>query len=337
VKAAVARALRSARRVLVANHESPDGDCLGGSLALRLGLQRLGKEVVVASTDGVPVVYRFLPGWEEVTDRPEGLGSFDVAVAVECGDLERAGRFAAVLSSTPVLVNLDHHRDNTGYGHLVWREPEAASVCEMVYDLLVELGVAVDEPVATCLMTGLVTDTGSFRYSSVRPQTFQLAAELVRRGARPDTVYERVYESRPVGAVRLMGLALSRLQLSADGQVAWTTVDEAMLAEAQARWEDTDNIVEALRSIAGVRLALLFKVEPYPGEGEPRAPGRRQGQPGGGAVWRRRTPGGGGVRGPGARGGSGAQDPGGRLRGSAGVRVRRGPWTASSTCSSRPG
>ncbi len=262
MKAAVARALRSARRVLVANHENPDGDCLGGSLALRLGLQRLGKEVVVASTDGVPVVYRFLPGWEEVTDRPEGVGSFDVAVAVECGDLERAGHFASVLSSAPVLVNLDHHRDNTGYGHLVWRDPEAASVCEMVYELLEELGVAVDEPVATCLMTGLVTDTGSFRYSSVRPQTFQLAAELVRRGARPDTVYERVYESRPVGAVRLMGLALSRLQLSADGQVAWTTVDEAMLAEAQARWEDTDNIVEALRSIAGVRLALLFKVEP---------------------------------------------------------------------------
>jgi len=262
VKAAVASALRAARRVLAACHESPDGDCLGGALALCLALERAGKRVVVASTDGVPAVYRFLPAWERVTDRVEGLGSFDVAVALECADLERAGRFAPVLAACPVLVNLDHHRDNTGYGHLVWQDPQAASVCEMVYALLAELGAEVDEPVATCLMTGLLTDTGSFRYSSVRPETFELAAELVRRGARPDRIYELVYESRPPSAVRLLGLALSRLQLSADGRVAWSVVDEAMLQQAGARWEDTENIVETLRSIAGVRLALLFKVEP---------------------------------------------------------------------------
>ncbi len=262
MKGRVASALRAARRVLVVNHESPDGDCLGGSLALRWSLERLGKQVTVASTDGVPVVYRFLPGSEHVVDRPEGLEGFDVAVALECADLDRAGRFASVLASAPLLVNLDHHRDNTGYGHLVWQDPEAASVCEMVYALLSELGADVDEPVATCLMTGLLTDTGSFRYSSTRPQTFELAAELLRRGARPDRIYERVYESRPAGAVRLLGLALSRLQVSPDGQVAWTTVDQAMLGQAGARWEDTENIVETLRSIAGVRLALLFKVEP---------------------------------------------------------------------------
>lgn len=262
MKLAVASALRSARRVLVAVHESPDGDCLGGSLALSLALKSRGQEVVVASTDGVPVAYRFLPGWESVVDRPDDVGELEVAVALECGDLDRAGRFAAVLASAPVLVNLDHHRDNTGYGHVVWRDPDAAAVCEMVYDLLVELGVEVDEPVATCLMTGLITDTGSFRYSSVRSQTFQLAAELVRRGARPHHIYERVYEWRPAGAVKLLGLALARLQVSADGHVAWTTVDEEMLAQAGARWEDTENIVETLRSIAEVRLALLFKVQP---------------------------------------------------------------------------
>lgn len=262
MRAAVASALRLARRVLVAGHESPDGDCLGGSLALGLALERMGKKVVVASTDGVPSTYRFLPGWERVTDRVEGLGTFDVGVALECADLERAGRFAPLLAACPVLVNLDHHRDNTGYGQLVWQEPEAASVCEMVYGLLVELGAQVDEPVATCLMTGLVTDTGSFRYSSVRPETFELAADLLRRGARPDRIYERVYEARPAPALRLLGLALWRLQLSSDGQVAWTVVDQAMLDQAGARWEDTENIVETLRSIEGVRLALLFKVEP---------------------------------------------------------------------------
>ncbi|MCS7234823.1 MAG: bifunctional oligoribonuclease/PAP phosphatase NrnA [Armatimonadota bacterium] len=261
MKEQVASALRAARRVLVACHESPDGDCLGGGLALRLSLERAGKQAVVASTDGVPEVYRFLPGWETVVHQPEGLGRFDVAVALECPDLQRAGRFAEALAACPVLVNLDHHRDNAGYGHVVWQDPEAASVCEMVYQALQELGAEVDEPVATCLMAGLLTDTGSFRYSSVRAQTFELAAELVRRGARPDRIYERVYEWRPVAAVRLLGMALERLQLAADGQVAWSVVDEDMLARAGARWEDTENIVETLRSIAGVRLAVLFKVE----------------------------------------------------------------------------
>lgn len=260
MKAAVADALRSARRVLVVNHENPDGDCLGGSLALGLALDRLGVDVVVASTDGVPDAYRFLPTSERVVDWVDG--AFDVAVAVECSDVSRAGRLAAALSSARLVVNLDHHLDNTGYGHVVWQDPEAASVCEMVWELVGALGVEVDEAMATCLMTGLLTDTGSFRYASVRPETFLRAAELVRRGARPHRIYERIYEARPVGAVRLLGLALARLQLSADGQVAWTTVDEALLQQAGARWEDTENIVEALRSIAGVRLALLFKAEP---------------------------------------------------------------------------
>lgn len=259
MKAEVVRALRSARRVLLVNHEAPDGDCLGGSLALGLALDRLGMDVVVGSTDGVPAIYRFLPSSERVVDRVEG--TFDVAVAVECSDVSRAGRLADALSSARLVVNLDHHLDNTGYGHVVWRDPLAAAVCEMIWELLGALDVEVDESIATCLMTGLITDTGSFRYSSVRPRTFRLAAELVRRGARPDHIYERVYEARPVAAVRLLGLALARLQLSADGKVAWTTVDETLLNQVGARWEDTENIVETLRSIAGVRLALLFKAE----------------------------------------------------------------------------
>ncbi len=259
MKAAAASALRSARRVLVVNHENPDGDCLGGSLALGLALDRLGVNVVVASQDGVPAAYRFLPFSERVVDHAEG--PFDAAVAVECSDISRAGRLASALSSARVVVNLDHHLDNTGYGHVVWRDPQAASVCELVWELVGALGVEVDEAMATCLMTGLVTDTGSFRYASVRPETFLLAAELMRRGARPDRIYEQVYEARPAEAVRLLGLALANLQLSGDGRVAWTTVDEALLRQAGARWEDTENIVETLRSIAGVRLAMLFKAE----------------------------------------------------------------------------
>jgi phosphoesterase RecJ-like protein len=259
---AIADALRAARTVLVVSHENPDGDCLGSSLALAFALEEEpGKQVTVASTDGVPAIYRFLPGAERVTDREEIEGPFDVAIGVECSDLDRAGRFAEALAGGRVVVNIDHHLNNSGYGDLIWQDPEAAAVAEMFYALIRELGCEVDERIATCLMTGLLTDTGSFRYASVRPESYLLAAELVKRGAQPHWIYEQVYESRPVPAVRLLGLALGRMVLSAEGAVVWTVVDEEMLRTAGARWEDTENIVGTLRSVAGVRLAVVFRVE----------------------------------------------------------------------------
>jgi phosphoesterase RecJ-like protein len=259
---AIADALYTAQTVLVVSHENPDGDCLGSSLALALALEPDGKEVTVASTDGVPTTYRFLPTAERVTSSPPLGGPFDVGIGVECSDVSRAGRFAEALAGSRIVVNIDHHLNNSGYGDLVWQDPQASAVAEMFHALICELGREIDERMATCLMTGLLTDTGSFRYASVRPESYLLAAELVRRGAQPHRIYEQVYESRPAPAVRLLGLALAKTVLAADGALAWSVVDEEMLRTSGALWEDTESIVGTLRSIAGVRLAILFKVQP---------------------------------------------------------------------------
>jgi len=255
-----ARTLLAARRVLVTSHEHPDGDSLGSSLALALALERLGREVVVGVPEGVPPMYRFLPTWERVCSTPPE-GPFDVAVGVECSTLERAGPFAAVLSSASVVVNIDHHLDNSGYGDLVWVDPEASAVAELFAELVRALGVEFDAAIATCLLTGLLTDTGSFRYASVRPESFLLASELVRCGARPHEIYERVYESRSLASMRLLGSALVRMEVRAGGAVVWTVVDEAMVQEAGGTWADTESIVSTLRSMVGVRCAILFRVE----------------------------------------------------------------------------
>lgn len=256
----IARALLAARRVLVVSHEHPDGDSLGSSLALALALERLGREVVVGAPEGVPPLYRFLPTWERVCATPPE-GPFDVAVGVECSSLERAGPFAMAISSASVIVNIDHHLGNSGYGDLVWVEPEASAVAELFAELVRALGVEFDPAIATCLLTALLTDTGSFRYASVRPESFLLAAELVRCGARPHEIYERVYESRSLPSMRLLGRALLRMDVALDGALVWTVVDEAMVAEAGGTWADTESIVTTLRGIAGVRCAILFRVE----------------------------------------------------------------------------
>ncbi|MDR5709050.1 MAG: bifunctional oligoribonuclease/PAP phosphatase NrnA [Armatimonadota bacterium] len=260
VRERIARALEAARRILIVAHERPDADALGGALALALALERLGKEVVVGSQEGVPQLYRFLPTWERVTATPP-QDRFDVSVGMECSDLARAGNFAAPLRAARMVINLDHHLDNSGYGDLVWVEPEASAVVELVAELIRELRVPFEEPIATCLMAGLLTDTGSFRYASVRPESFLLAAELVRCGARPHEIYERVYESRSPASMRLLGWSLVRMRLELGGALAWTVVDEALLREAGASWEDTENIVSHLRGIAGVRVAVLFRVD----------------------------------------------------------------------------
>jgi bifunctional oligoribonuclease and PAP phosphatase NrnA len=168
----------------------------------------------------------------------------------------RAARAAGV----PLWVNVDHHVSNTGYGDLVLLDAEAAAVAEMVFPIVTAFQ-PLDAETAVCLMTALLTDTGSFHYASVTPRSFELAAELVRAGASPMAIFDQVYENRSTSSVRLLGLALTRMTICEDGHVAWTTVTQEMLKEAKATMEESEGIVGALRTVRGIQVAVLFKEE----------------------------------------------------------------------------
>jgi len=249
------------RRVLLLNHVSPDGDCLGSTLALAHALHARGQHAVVASSDGVPEMYRFLPGAGQIVTELPPDEPFDAAVFMECSTPDRAGVLAARAVGVPLWINIDHHVSNGGYGDLILYEPSAAAVGELVTPIVQALG-PIDPPTATCLLAALLTDTGSFRYASVTPRTLRIAADLVEAGASPGDVYTQVYENRPAAALRLLGMALSRLEISADGRVAWTAVTQEMLRASGASMEESEGIVGALRAIGGVQVALLFKEEP---------------------------------------------------------------------------
>jgi len=260
--AQVADALGTRRHVLLLNHVSPDGDCLGSTLALARALWARGQQATVGSADGVPGMYRFLPGAERVQrDIPEGIG-VDAVVFMECSTPERAGALAARAAGVPLWINIDHHLSNAGFGDVIYYDASAAAVGELVYPIVRTLTPAIDAGTATCLLCALLTDTGSFRFTSVTPRTLTVAADLVAAGASPSEVYAQVYESRPATALRVMGMALSRLAVSPDGRVAWTVVTQAMLRESGATMEDSEGIVGELRALAGVDVALLFKEEP---------------------------------------------------------------------------
>lgn len=257
----IATILRRSRSVLIACHVAPDGDCLGSALALQLALSRLGVRSQVASADGVPEPFLSLPGAGGVLTTPPTERA-DVGVAMECSTPDRAGTFAAALTGAATVVNIDHHLSNAGYGQVVYWDTSAAAVGEQIAKVIQTLRVPIDGEIARCLLTAVVTDTGGFRFPNTTAQTLRLAADLVDAGASVPEIVERVYETRSAAGLRLLGMTLAGLRLSADGRVAWATVTPELLAAAGATSEETTGIVGMLRQIRGVQAALLFEVTP---------------------------------------------------------------------------
>src|SRR3989454_5412565 len=195
---------------------------------------------------GAPEPFRVPPGGGRGLPAPPAPPA-DVAVAVECSTVGRAGTFAQALLDAATLINIDHHVSNAGYGHLVYWDTSAAAVGEQVADVVAALRVPIDREIAECLLTAVVTDTGSFRYRNTTARSLRLAADLVDAGASVHAIVERVYETRSVGGLRLLGMALASLTLGADGRIVCTTVTPEMLISAGAMPDDVTGIVGMLR------------------------------------------------------------------------------------------
>jgi bifunctional oligoribonuclease and PAP phosphatase NrnA len=261
------RALCDAERIVLAGHVNPDGDTLGCILALAHVLRAIGKEVTLLSADGVPDIYRWLPGAEWVQAGTERR-DFDLAVICDAGTLERVGSSVRpVMESAPCLIDIDHHVADGPFGQIRILDATAAATAELIWKLIRTLQTAVGRPLATkavaeCLMTGLITDTGSFRFLNVTPATFELAARLERLGALPAPIAELVFENRSYASVKLLGRALDSIQISPDGRVAWAHVTAQDLADLHATDAETEGIVNHVRAIVGVEVGILFREIP---------------------------------------------------------------------------
>ena len=262
VRAAVAQALKASTRTLIACHTSPDGDCLGTGLALALALEQRGGTVVVGSQDGVPTALTFLPGADRVvTAAPRGA-SFDTAVTIECGTLDRAGTLKPAVAGAPMIIAIDHHEDHRPYAHLTDWDAAAAAVGEQVADLIPRLDVSINRAMAVNLLTAIVTDTGVFRFTNTTPNALRVAADLIERGAALHEIVRAVYEEQSPSALRVLGAALAGVELREGGAVALTVITPAMLEAAGAVPEEVQGIAAMLRTIRGVRLALVFEQQP---------------------------------------------------------------------------
>src|SRR6478672_4524612 len=256
---AIADALRRHDRFLVVTHENPDGDALGSLLAMTIALQRLGKDAVMylPGKNPLPAEYGFMP-LEGVVREPPADAVERVLLAVDCAKEDRIGDDAAI-SRAPLVIDIDHHHDNTRFGDLNLIVADASSTGEVLRDVFAELGVELTPELAEPLYIALVTDTGRFQYANTTPKALRLAAELVEAGADIHAVFQQVYESVEFAKLKLLARALDRAEVLEGGRIVVSHLLRADFVEAGASEPYSEGIIDYLRAVEGAELAVLVR------------------------------------------------------------------------------
>lgn len=258
----VAGVLEQARRVLVLGHAGADGDVCGSSLGLAAALRELGKDVVVYNQERYPDAWRWLPGGAAVVTSLSARERFDCTVVVDAARPERLGRDFPPASRRGTFVWIDHHRIEAPPGDVSYVDVTAAAVGEQVATVLDLLGHPLSLDVAQCLYASLLADTGGFRYGNTSARAFRLAARLVEVGVDPWQMTERVYESQDVARMRLLGKVLSTMWLSPCGRAGLVEVSAHDMSQLGARDEHVQGLVNHVRGIKGVEIAVLLRELP---------------------------------------------------------------------------
>jgi bifunctional oligoribonuclease and PAP phosphatase NrnA len=260
---AVAAALREHDRFLVVTHENPDGDALGSLLATTLALRQLGKDALMFLSGDAPLPreYAFMRLDGLRRELPDDMEE-RVLVAVDCAKVDRIGPDRAPVERAKLVVNIDHHHDNSRFGDINLIAPEASSTGELLRDVFRELGVELTAEIAEPLYIALVTDTGRFQYSSTTPKSYRLAAELIEAGADFHAVFRQVYESLELAKLKLLARALDRTRVLEGGRMIVSYLLRTDFAEVGAVEAYSEGIIDFLRAVEGAELAVLIREPP---------------------------------------------------------------------------
>ncbi|MCW2878917.1 MAG: exopolyphosphatase-like protein [Sphaerisporangium sp.] len=258
--------VRDAGEVALVCHVTPDGDALGSMLGLGMALRRAGKRVTASFGDrrfSVPRMLSFLPGQDLLVEPARYPAEPALMISFDAPTVDRLGLLAPNAGKARELIVMDHHPSNTGFGTLPLVDPSAASTSMLVEELMARLGLEIDRDIATCLYTGLVTDTGSFRHASTTPAVHEMAARLVATGLRTDEIAREVWDRSPFAYLKLLGAALERATL--DQQAAgglgmvWTFVPRADRAAYCLPYDECEGIIDVIRRSDESDVAVVLK------------------------------------------------------------------------------
>lgn len=255
--------IRQARHITIVGHVAPDGDVVGSMLGLGLALTRSGKRCALVSPDPIPDMFRFLPGVRDVHVAPPSLDPTDLIIVLDATDPRRIGSVyeagSELFRNVPVLA-IDHHVRSSFPCTCALIDTSASAVAEQVFELLAHLELPVDPAVATCLLTGLVSDTQCFRTSNTSARSLRTAAALVESGAVLSWIVDWLYRTHPITKLVLWGRVLSSLRRT--GRVIWSSVPMSVLDECGAKQDETEGLIDILAGVPQAEVAVLFKEMP---------------------------------------------------------------------------
>jgi len=257
---AAADAFRSAQRITAICHATPDADTIGGASAVAIMARKLGKQAEIVSTDRPAPVFNFLDGIPDARTAPQLEP--DLAVICDAATLERVGPIAreqAEWFSRARILNVDHHISNDGFGHVNLVDPHAAATCQVLAGLVRELGVELDAPLATALLTGIIRDSQGFSDKSTTSETLRIAADLVDAGAPIADIHRLVLIELPYPTLALWGRMLAGIGERQGGRVVYATLTQRMLDETGTQQHDADGLAEFLARAKEAQVTLLLR------------------------------------------------------------------------------
>ncbi len=245
----------NSKNIIILTHEVPDGDAIGSSLAMYIGLKQLGKDVDIVIPK-YSKTYSFLPCINKIKAKGK-IENYDLAIALDCGDIKRLNGFSNYFENANCKISIDHHEANTMFADYNFVNPTAPACSQILITVLKALNIEITKDIGTCLLTGIITDTGGFKYQNVKPETFEFAAEILSKGVNVSEIYKKTLQTVSKEKFELRKRAINRIELLEEGKIAFTYITQE--DEEQTNSEDHDGIVEIGRDIEGVEISIFLR------------------------------------------------------------------------------
>jgi len=240
-----------------------DGDGIGSELALYSILKKLKKKPIILNQGKLPKIYDFLPGINKIQylkDDYIDTKSIDVGISLDCSNVKRMGKTYEIFRNIKTVINIDHHKSNENFGDLNYVDSSVSSVGEIIYELIKSINIdLLDEDISTCLFTSILTDTGSFRYSNVSSNTFRIASDLTSFRIKPHLIADNIYNRNTYSGLKLLGEALSTLEVTDSNYVSWLTITRKMLNNTKANDEEIEGIIDVAATLDNTEISILFR------------------------------------------------------------------------------
>lgn len=253
--------MREGDDFLVVSHVQPDGDAISSTTVVGWLLKQLGKTAVLINESELPSRLDYLQSFDDIIVYREAkpARSFNYVIAVDCADFYRIGDVSALFGADVKLLNIDHHPTNNGFGAVNVIRADAAATVEILHDIIEQAGLAFDKECATAIYTGLLTDTGGFRYSNTSPRVMEIASYMLAQGVSGHQLADHLLEKMTMPKLKLLQRSLNSLTFTSDQKIGWLYIGKNDMTETGAVPEDIEGIVNYALNIDGVEVGILFK------------------------------------------------------------------------------